>query len=80
MQGDSLNNVRTRRVYWRQRAHGFLEDHADLTTADFTDNFTIGIELGDIHHIHFFNRAIFHDRAVILEISPFVIFPGLGII
>src|SRR4026207_452291 len=65
MQANSFGNVRSGSIYRCQGTHWFLEDHADLTTADLTDDLSIGVELCQFDHVIQIAVPVVLDASVI---------------
>src|SRR5215208_6527484 len=65
MQAHSFVDVRSGGVYRREGAHRLLEDHADLSTTDLTDDLAIGVQLCQLDHVIQIAMSVVLDAAMI---------------
>src|SRR5690348_12065065 len=65
MQANSFVDMRSSGIDRREGAHRLLEDHADLSPADLTDDLSIGIQLCQLDHVIQIAMPVVLDAAMI---------------
>src|SRR5690349_8421771 len=65
MQANSFVDMRSCSIDRRERTHRLLEDHADLSTADLTDDLSIGVQLCQFDHVVQIAMSVILDAAMI---------------